>query len=270
MTEVEDTARSSVLLFRAPKEGGIDSYDSELSKHGFETHSIPVLGFNFINIDKLTTSLQDTENYCAVVFTSQRAVEACEIALQNEDSNKKIIQEKRQRLSTSLPCYVVGESTGKMARECGFNPIGEDAGNAEKLAELIIEELNDTEKAILYPCGNLRKDTLSLKLKQAGFTLNEIEVYETIRNKEINSRVKDYIDKKGTPEYVVYFSPSGVQCTENLISSNILPVKSLKVVAIGPTTEKELIKQHIPCYGVARKPDPNGVLEVLTKDDIKK
>lgn len=39
-----------------------------------------------------------------------------------------------------------------------------------------------------------------------------------------------------------------------------------QVIAIGPTTEKELVKQGLPVFGVAKQPDPCGVVEVLLKE----
>lgn len=57
----------------------------ELIKHGYKPYSIPVLEFNFINIDKLSRSFLDSDNHSAVVFTSQRAVEASVLAFPKED-----------------------------------------------------------------------------------------------------------------------------------------------------------------------------------------
>lgn len=246
----------TVLLFRAPKEGENDIFEKELLKHNLNPVSIPVLEFNYINIDRLSECLLQLEEYSAIVFTSQRAVEAILLsAKKNTDVAKNF---------GDVTCYVVGGSTSKAASDAGFSPEQSDAGNAEKLAEYIIKESKSKEKPILYPCGNLRRDTLSKKLKEAGFRLNEIEVYETVQNKCIREKVQEFITQQGVPDYVVYFSPSGVQYTADIVSEGLLPLEQVKVVAIGPTTEKELRERNVPVFAVAPTPSPAGLLQALT------
>lgn len=254
-THATKLSKKSVLLFRAPKEGTTDLFEKELREHKYKPVSIPVLDFNYINIDKLSQCLIQYRDYSAIVFTSQRAVEATQLSI--SDSSKEVNY-------SDLTCYVVGGSTCKAAKDAGFNAVYGDAGNAEKLAEYIITEEKCRDKPILYPCGNLRRDTLSKKLKEAGFCLNEIEVYETVRNKSIKLKVEELIQHQGLPEYVVYFSPSGVQYTEDIVSSGILPLDQLKVIAIGPTTEKELREKDIPVYSVASIPDPEGLIQAFS------
>ncbi|XP_045190501.2 uroporphyrinogen-III synthase-like [Mercenaria mercenaria] len=259
-TNVEEVSlpKKTVLLFRAPKEGETDLFEKELLKHSYKPFSIPVLEFNYINIDKLSECLSQYRDYSAVVFTSQRAVEAAVL------SGKRTTGAGEETSYSDLTCYVVGGSTGKAAKEAGFCLENCDAGNAEKLADYIIQEAKSRQKPILYPCGNIRKDTLSKKLKETGFSLTEIEVYETVKNKSIKTKVEELLQQQGLPDYMVYFSPSGVQYTEDIISSGLLPVNQVKVVAIGPTTEKELRGQGIPVYGVASTPNPEGLLQALS------
>lgn len=245
-----------VLLFRAPKEGENDIFEKELLEHNLNPVSIPVLEFNYINIDRLSECLLQLEEYSAIVFTSQRAVEAILLsAKKNTDVAKNF---------GDVTCYVVGGSTSIAASDAGFSPEQSDAGNAEKLAEYIIKESKSKEKPILYPCGNLRRDTLSKKLKEAGFRLNEIEVYETVQNKCIREKVQEFITQQGVPDYVVYFSPSGVQYTADIVSEGLLPLEQVKVVAIGPTTEKELRERNVLVFAVAPTPSPAGLLQALT------
>ncbi|KAK3595873.1 hypothetical protein CHS0354_014696 [Potamilus streckersoni] len=41
---------------------------------------------------------------------------------------------------------------------------------------------------------------------------------------------------------------------------------NFQIVAIGPTTQKELVSQGIDVFGVCSTPDPHGLLSVLTKE----
>lgn len=256
------TLNKTVLLLRAPKDGEEDTFEKGLLEHGYIPLSIPVLDFKFINIVSLSQRLSEIHKYSAIVFTSQRAVEAVVLALKQLADSKPTGEE---RTSLDLKCYAVGASTCKAAASCGFSPVGSDCGNAETLAEFISKDTQPSNMPILYPCGNLKKDTLSTKLKASGFSLCEVEVYETVKNEEIDRNVDRLVQQKGLPEFVVYFSPSGVKYTEGIVSSGLLPLSQVKVLAIGPTTEKELVSRNIPVSAVAVTPGSDGLITALSQ-----
>ncbi|XP_052228535.1 uroporphyrinogen-III synthase-like isoform X2 [Dreissena polymorpha] len=243
-----------VLLFRAPKEHGEDLFEVALQAEGYITHNVPVLEFQFMNLDRLAACLQCWESYQAVVFTSQRAVEATVKA----QSLAKCLN-TGEAMNTNLQCFVVGESTSKAACEAGFKPQGAGSGNAENLADYITKSLLKPGKPLLYPCGNLRRDTLSCKLKVA----EEIEVYKTVKSSHIKEEIEAVLHKVGSPDYAVFFSPSGVQCTVDLLKDDTLSLKHAKVIAIGPTTERELVSQGIEVMATAPLPSPEGLLAAI-------
>ncbi|XP_052228538.1 uroporphyrinogen-III synthase-like isoform X5 [Dreissena polymorpha] len=211
-----------VLLFRAPKEHGEDLFEVALQAEGYITHNVPVLEFQFMNLDRLAACLQCWESYQAVVFTSQRAVEATVKA----QSLAKCLN-TGEAMNTNLQCFVVGESTSKAACEAGFKPQGAGSGNAENLADYITKSLLKPGKPLLYPCGNLRRDTLSCKLKVA----EEIEVYKTVKSSHIKEEIEAVLHKV--------------------------------VIAIGPTTERELVSQGIEVMATAPLPSPEGLLAAI-------
>jgi len=52
-----------------------------LSDAGYRPYSVAILGFSYINIEKLASLLEDYQKFQAVVFTSQRSVEATDLVL---------------------------------------------------------------------------------------------------------------------------------------------------------------------------------------------
>ncbi|XP_078247325.1 uroporphyrinogen-III synthase isoform X4 [Pogona vitticeps] len=72
-----------VLLLKDPKESenGPDPYIKELSSHGLEATLIPVLAFEFISLQAFFEKLCHPEQYCGLIFTSPRAVEAVKLCL---------------------------------------------------------------------------------------------------------------------------------------------------------------------------------------------
>ena len=96
----------TVLLLRSGSGKDEDNY-SQLSNSHSNIHliNLPVLTFNFTKRDDLFREVNDNhQNYEAIVFTSQRAVESVEFILPQIDNfSEKWTQNKL--------CYVVGKET---------------------------------------------------------------------------------------------------------------------------------------------------------------
>ncbi|KAL5016970.1 hypothetical protein ScPMuIL_006559 [Solemya velum] len=251
--------KKTVLLLRAPKEKEVDAFEQELKGADLEVLSIPVLSFEFVNAGELVTCLEQYTQYAGIVFTSPRCVAAV-VTVYKELATELLEGVKK------LKCYVVGKSTALSAIEAGFLPCGQESGNAEMLSKEIIKDLEKDSKPLLYPCGNLKKDTLPKLLDENGLKLTEVTVYKTAPNKDLEGLVRNYIHSEGVPEFVVFFSPSGVQSITSAVPSDILPLTKVKVIAIGPTTQKAIEQQGLAVYGVATKPEPQALLNIILKD----
>ena len=150
-----------------------------------------------------------------VVFTSMNAVEAVAEFLFDEQPDWKI--------------YCMGNTTRQLVKKYfGEGSIQSTAENATALAEKIIE--NEMPEAVLFFCGDQRRDELPQLLKQQDVEVNEIVVYHTIPVPHKLS--KDYTA-------VLFFSPSAV---ESFFSANKAGEKTI-YFAIGNTTASA-IKTH--------------------------
>lgn len=70
----------------------------------------------------------------------------------------------------------------------------------------------------LFPCGNIKRDVLKTELLKQNINLEEITVYETKPNPKIEEELGDVTDNwRKIPEIFVYFSPSGVQSTKEVL-----------------------------------------------------
>ncbi|VDI53729.1 uroporphyrinogen-III synthase [Mytilus galloprovincialis] len=216
MAQEEDEKRKFILLLRSPTEGGIDQYHKTLESGGYNPVSVPVLKFNFINIDEYSDRLSNLTSYHSIVFTSQQAVKATQEVIQSWKEGKQ------SELAKSLTCYVVGKATSNTARQLGFSPNGENSGNADNLCDYILLERDESEeRPILFPCSNIRKDTIIERLCSKGIPVEELNVYETVHRDEITDEIKRLVNKYGKPFAVVFFSPSGVQA---LKKNNLLDI----------------------------------------------
>lgn len=74
-------------------------------------------------------------------------------------------------------------------------------------------------------------DILKAKFKGSNLSLDEILVYETVSNKDIRKEFTDVTERfSNLPEYIVFFSPSGVTAVEEIIK--MIPIKLIKVEMI--------------------------------------
>jgi uroporphyrinogen-III synthase len=142
-----------------------------------------------------------------VIFTSANAVEIVKGYMLENGSKWNV--------------YCIGNATKKaIEQSIGINNVAGIANNASELADVII---SDKIKDIVFFCGDIRRDELPLKLKNANITLSELVVYKTIQNEERISKVYDGI---------LFFSPSAVS---SFFSRNDIP-PGTTLFAIGETT----------------------------------
>lgn len=190
--------------------------------------NLSVVEADFIETKLISISKQLVINE-ALIFTSQNAVNAV-LGFENvEDLKDKKV-------------FCVGIKTKALLEENGFK-VEAYTGYAEDLAEII--SLVYTNSSYTFFSGNLRRDVLPEKLKEAGIDFNEIEVYETILTpQKINSK----------PNGILFYSPSGVESytKENKIADEIC-------FCIGNTTANAL-EQHTKNIIVANQPSVENVI----------
>lgn len=262
MAEPGDGKRTTdgnyVLLLKAPKDQEKDAFVDTLKDAGYRPVLVPVLTFKFVNQKQLRAELQNDNTLAGVIFTSPRSVHAVSRAVSSVTESGGSFD------PSSMRCFVVGQATSAAAQAAGFVPEGKEAGNAEVLAKIILERVDKEEpRPLLFPCAQMRRDTLIEELAANDCKLKEIVVYETGPSERLHEDIAQVMKTQGIPQRVVFFSPSGVQFVEPLVEQGILPLTRMKVYALGPTTEKALIARGYPVDGVAAKPDPASLLHLL-------
>lgn len=246
-----------VVLLKSESESA-DGYTSLLRENNFQPIFIPTLEFRFKLLDKLREKLTAPDSYSGIIFTSPRSVDACEEAL-NEQHLK--LDEKWKQLHN----YCVGEVTHNLNHVAlDLNTRGKHTGNANNLADFMFENLEGATLNLpfLFPCGNLRQDTLQLKLMDYGYFLDAIEVYETVAHSELEANLKRIlIDDKA--EYLAFFSPSGVNYTNAILQKLDVNLSNFKLIAIGPSTRKCMETNGLKVYKTAEKPSVEYLVKAL-------
>eukprot|EP00058_Branchiostoma_floridae_P023141 XP_002608631.1 hypothetical protein BRAFLDRAFT_127880 [Branchiostoma floridae] len=190
-----------ILLLREPREEkGTDPYEQEFVAAGLQVKSVEVLSFEFCSLPELRSLVKKPEEFSGMVFTSQRSVEAVTRCLQE-------------------------------ARSLGLTPSGEECGTATQLADLITQKFTSNSKALLFPCGFMRRETLPSALSAANIPLTELRVYQTTAHPDIDKRLQAYIAEQ--------------------------------IAAIGPTTAEAMTSAGLSVACTAEKPNPQALLAAI-------
>jgi len=243
-----------VLLKEATQQN--DPYVTSLSQL-MSVKCIPVLCYNYINKEQIQHSLQNVSMYNGIIFTSPRGVLAV-----------------KKAFKTPLPCwanvicYTVGEATKREAEKLGFNCKGEKSGTGAVLAHLIVnDKVNfDNDKNLLFISGTIKRPELSNIIIEAKLGLKDIIAYETFCDPSIELKIKHYLDSQGVPDFLVFFSPSGVKfCLDMWREIWNLNSKFSFVVSIGTSTTEKLESEGIKNIVTASSPNPKSLLDVIEK-----
>ena len=175
-----------------------------------------------------------------VVFTSANALSPFETYLR-KSGKKDLLHWKIFTLSGKTK----EELTKTYAKTLGS--LSAVAENASDLAAKILEE---NIKEIIFFCGNQRRDELPQILRNAGVTVHEVVVYETVE-----TPVKLEVDFNG----ILFFSPSAVS---SFFSANQLNGGTV-CFAIGETTADAISKKTQNQIIISPSPSQEKLLNQL-------
>jgi uroporphyrinogen-III synthase len=125
------------------------------------------------------------------------------------------------------------------------------AGSAAELVETIVRE--GWVKSILFFCGDLRRDELPVRLREAGLDVHEVVVYRTLLTPRKIGREYDGI---------AFFSPSAV---ESFFSVNRLPARTA-LFAIGGTTARAIRQYSDNPVTTSERPEAELLINQIIHD----
>ncbi|EXX51966.1 uncharacterized protein OCT59_029628 [Rhizophagus irregularis] len=271
-------SRSKTILLLKEKQiqadSNVDIYEQKFRELGnYKILYLPLLEHSLVNINELTNILKNEADnkYRGVITTSQRAVEGLKIAWEQSffsSDEKKDVLDKWKK----LPYFVVGKSTAKAIRELNVNPFGDESGSSEILADYIIkyfscssqERENSQQLKLLFLVGDKRKDYLPNKLVESGFILKELLIYETRPNSLFPNELDKLLNYEKKIDWVVFFSPSGVDISLELLKNKLFEENDIKIASIGKTTSNHLEKiKKINVNITSPKPDAESLAKSI-------
>lgn len=236
-----------VVLFKSESE----DYQKAFGDSNYETVFVEPLQFENINAGQITEKLLQ-KDYDGLILTSPRAVEALAKCW---DPSKFVIWNTKK-------VYTVGQASSRnILASLGLEALGETSGNAENLAKIIVEE-NLTSSKFLFPCGNLRSETLPISLSEAGISVDAVTVYETKENTNLKNDLIE-LDKGHEPCCLVFFSPSGCEYVHRELQTFSNRFGQLPRFAIGNSTAHKIENLGLEIAGVAAKPQASSLVELV-------
>lgn len=308
--------RRKVYLFKN-KTVPQDPYHDLFKTKGFDPIFVPLLRHEFINTQELGEYLESSPHFqnkkVAIIITSQRAIEALNEHLPRLSLKSKSILLKK-------PIYTVGPASAAALKKHGYTDIrgGENAGNGQLLAEIILKEQQENQKAdrdtdrnrdingsgdnnndkqlvdyFVFFTGVTRRDIIPTMLRNANIKIEERVVYKTMAIQNMIDHINDYIcDNKGQQQqleiikgeeeeenpkkriitttttvtpYYVFFSPAEADPVVEAVRS-LSQKQSVRIAAIGPTTESYLLDKGMKPRVVASKPDAIHLVKEIIDD----
>nr|QIZ30879.1 uroporphyrinogen-III synthase [Halisarca dujardinii] len=258
--------QKTVWVLRAEKEN--DPYKKAFFEGGYEPLFLEVLSFEYVNQGGLAERLKRPAEYSGLVLTSQNAV----TAISSTIDLGLLSREQLVAGWSSVPVYAVGGATASAVRAIGLDCVGEESGQADILADFIVSHHQEgtrhddvpPKRPLLFPCGNLRRDALPEKLKASGFSLEEIVCYNTCVAKDFTLKMSELCKEKGNPQWIVFFSPSGVNHSLKVIDPHLL--SRTKICAFGPSTSGALTSAGVAVHVAFSSPYQPQQLAALLAD----
>ncbi|POG75507.1 hypothetical protein GLOIN_2v1565459, partial [Rhizophagus irregularis DAOM 181602=DAOM 197198] len=109
-----------------------------------------------------------------------------------------------------------------------------------------------------------RKDYLPNKLVESGFILKELLIYETRPNSLFPNELDKLLNYEKKIDWVVFFSPSGVDISLELLKNKLFEENDIKIASIGKTTSNHLEKiKKINVNITSPKPDAESLAKSI-------
>ncbi|OJX09335.1 MAG: hypothetical protein BGO77_04690 [Caedibacter sp. 37-49] len=187
--------KMKVLLTRALHDS--EELAKELLKHHIESHIDPLFK---IQLNAFKEDFSETQ---ALVITSPNGI-------------KSFASQSQER---SLPLFVVGEESKRLASSLHFKNVIQGEGTAFSLLPLIQMVCPSLDKEIAYITGNYIHTDLCEHLRHKGYMTKRIIAYNTIEKTSFEPKTFQFLKEK-TISVVVLFSPRSAQIFAKLIQNN--------------------------------------------------
>jgi len=232
-----------------------------LEEQGAHVIEFPVIKITELPVDnKLEAVLNRMEIYNWIIFTSVNGVDIF---------FKQLGQLKFDiRKLFGLKIAVVGSATEKALNSKGLyaDYIPEKYSTNDLLLGLL--KKIDSSDRILIIDSALSRPELTEGLKKSGIAFDEIAVYSTEPNKDIESRMDIFEPELERADYITFTSPSAVKAFVDIMGKDRVKNLSSAVICIGPVTANAAKQEGMSVTAVADQYNTEGIIEKIIEKNI--
>jgi uroporphyrinogen-III synthase len=121
-----------------------------------------------------------------------------------------------KNIDKNLLCFCVGSATEKKARSVGFQNVIAAEGNVGNLKELVLQNFNQKDGALIYISGETVSVDLDQQLLKEGYNIKRVINYRTIHNQNFDDEFVNQLKLK-MPDMVYVYSQNSALSLLNFI-----------------------------------------------------
>jgi len=226
------------ILITRPESDAV-LYKQELEHQGFSALVEPMLVIQAANFE-----VPDLSAYQALIFTSANGV--------------NVFAETSKERET--PVYSVGKQTKDSAYQHGYETVYSAEGTAEDLGKFIESSIADKAMPLLHVRGGDSAYPLSEALNSAGYTVDELVVYEGVQKDELSAETFSALEN-GHVQAVTFFSKRTAEAFMGAVDKGMLSggLSSIKALCISETVLNYVRQFNWQGTYAAHKPDRDGM-----------
>jgi uroporphyrinogen-III synthase len=164
----------------------------------------------------------------------------------------------------NLPVFAVGPQTAEAAKRAGFTEVINSDGDAAALALTISQRVDPSRGGLLHAAGAETAGRLSESLRQRGFDVKTVVLYEAVPVAELPPEAADPLQQEKL-DGVLLFSPRSASIFAELVSKEGLDAHCERLTAfcISKATADGLSPLRFARVAVAAKSNQQAVLDLL-------
>jgi uroporphyrinogen-III synthase len=224
-----------VLITRAKSQ--VEEFVTKIENAGAIPITAPLLEIkaNEANSQEIQNALKNIKDFDCIVFTSTNGVTFFKEYLDKWEIPYSTLNH--------LIAASVGRKTSKQMESLGLTvSIIPEEYVAEKLTESISKHL-PTKSRILVIRGNLSRPALVTGLKENGYDVTDLVIYETIHKIDEAEKLRNYVLHQKL-DFITFTSSSTVDSFMKVLNQEELraSLKNVTFICIGPITNKTLME----------------------------
>ncbi len=165
-----------------------------------------------------------------------------------------------------VPVLAVGAATAEAARAAGFKQVTAATGTVAELAVLARETFDPLAGPLLHIAGSAVAGDLTGDLRQAGFAIRQLIVYDAVPSQNLSAAVRTHL-ADGDFDAVLLYSPRTAQTFVTLLRQAGLAEKvgGMEAICLSEAVAARAATLAWRRVRVAERPDQAALIALLQK-----